>query len=135
MENMNNVADSVGIIFGAIAGMILFLLILYAVLFVPGLIARLLFRNAEEKKLSNFTALFMTLFVFAKTDTHGFADPFFKGFGEVDFNILKWILLLQFGIIFAISRSLAKAGIDLGNNILGKLKKREPGQKETECVG
>ena len=105
----------------SIVAVIGIILAFYIFLNGPGFVARLIFRNAEEVKLANFVALFLTSIYFIKVDFEKIAQPFSDGLGEYDIDIIKWIILIQTLVVFAIARYAARGGIELADNFLMKI--------------
>ena len=111
--------------FITVFSIILIFIALLAILFGPGFIARLIFRKTDEIKLMNRVALIPTLIWFSRDDITGMVESFSEGMGYEDLNITKWLILLQFLIIYIVHRFLTDMGIGLADKLL-KRKKSQP---------
>ena len=111
------------ILFGGIVGF----LILCTLLFAPGFLGKLIFKNVEESKLANLISLTITLIYFSKTDFNKFAEPFSeglaavrdKGWGYINTQG-KYVIKPQFEVANNFSHGLASAAYRAGHNQAGQ---------------
>jgi len=111
-----------------IVGVILIVFVMVFVLLAPGIIARLIFRNTDEIKLRNLTALLPATVYFIMQFRDGnitdMIDSFSEGLEFRHWAISTSLCLLFFGITYIIQRWCVYWGIGIVDIIR---KKSQPG--------
>lgn len=95
----------------------------------PGFVLRLIFQKPSKSKLSKFISIPFAMWFFGRMDTADTLFHFSEGYGEADWNILKWLVLFEFFFILLFCTLFARVGISLGDMIINR-RKSQQGNRE-----